>query len=57
MISRLFLSKWVEKGIRFTEVNRMDVLDERNDGPQGGYWKGYLDALIEVREKLRDENE
>lgn len=41
----------LELAIGFANANIYDVLDERNEK---NYWEGYRDALIEIKDKLKD---
>ena len=47
----LFMKR-LDLAIGFSGANMMDVLDEKNDK---GYWEGYRDALMEIREKILGE--
>lgn len=42
----------LELAIEISRANMLDVLDRRNEK---GYWEGYRDALIEVKQKIKME--
>lgn len=52
-VSNLF-AKRMDLAIALTQANMMDELDARN---KKGYWEGYFDALVEIRNKIEVRNE
>lgn len=50
-MNQLFIKR-LDLAIGFAQANMFDELDARNDK---GYWEGYFDALVEVRNKMIEE--